>query len=365
MEAEQNYLFRHALVRDAAYELQLPRERASLHETAADVLEAVYASALQPVAHEIADHLNASGHQLERQRRFTDMAARYALDNHNHDEVVRLYRRLIEIGEPKQQIEAHQLLYGTLRAFRNDVVGAREHAFALWRLGRREGHVAAECTALNYLAGLEEPDRAKRLLRRSFRLARSSGAWMPAAIAIGNLGAIYREAGDLRRARRFIGRSIQIHRRSDHPVGEGFFLCALAGILHSEGDYEASLVAGRRGVEILEGLNARRYLATAYGHLATALDALKRFEESESVLATAEKLATDIQLHRELWKIQVHRALVALERERPEQALELWGRIRRRLTDSAQFDDLKVARSDLQKAGVRLKLLPPEAWLSE
>lgn len=39
MHAEDAYLFRHALLRDAAYQLQLPGERARLHALAVDVLE--------------------------------------------------------------------------------------------------------------------------------------------------------------------------------------------------------------------------------------------------------------------------------------------------------------------------------------
>ena len=42
MHAERAYLFRHALMREAAYQLQLPGDRARLHELAADALEALY-----------------------------------------------------------------------------------------------------------------------------------------------------------------------------------------------------------------------------------------------------------------------------------------------------------------------------------
>ena len=41
VSAEQAYLFRHAVVRDAAYDLQLPSERAQLHGLALDVLESL------------------------------------------------------------------------------------------------------------------------------------------------------------------------------------------------------------------------------------------------------------------------------------------------------------------------------------
>ena len=41
MKGEQVYLFRHALLRDAAYQLQLPGDRARLHGLAVEVIEEV------------------------------------------------------------------------------------------------------------------------------------------------------------------------------------------------------------------------------------------------------------------------------------------------------------------------------------
>ena len=42
MNAETAYLFRHAVLRDAAYGLQLPGDRAHLHRLALDILEEVF-----------------------------------------------------------------------------------------------------------------------------------------------------------------------------------------------------------------------------------------------------------------------------------------------------------------------------------
>lgn len=40
MNAEDAYLFRHALMRDAAYQMQMPGDRAKLHELAVYLIEA-------------------------------------------------------------------------------------------------------------------------------------------------------------------------------------------------------------------------------------------------------------------------------------------------------------------------------------
>lgn len=70
--AEQAYLFRHALVRDAAYELQLPRDRALLHGMVVDVFEQVVAARPElrdSTALAVADHaLNAAQLPDQQQR---------------------------------------------------------------------------------------------------------------------------------------------------------------------------------------------------------------------------------------------------------------------------------------------------------
>ncbi|MCC7509332.1 MAG: hypothetical protein IT464_08145 [Planctomycetes bacterium] len=361
--AEQAYLFRHALLRDAAYDLQLPAERALLHVRAAEVLEAVHADELDSAASEIAEHLRIAGSQPGREREYTVRGARHARDNYNHDVALRLYKRQCEIGTPNEVIEARQRLYGILRAHFNDKRGARQQALDLWRVGRRHGELEAVSHALNYLAGLERGARARRLLRRSFLLAKRARAWLPAALAVGNLGASY--AGELqhRRAQRLFRYSIRLHRRANNPLGEGFFLSALAGQQRQLGDLAAAYRSAAEGMAILEGLGAKRYLPTSYGHMATVLEALGRLEEAEKVLAAADQVAETIELRHELWKLRVHRAMVALERREPAQALAHWGTVVPMLVEAGEAHELEVARRDLRVAGERLNLLPPQAWV--
>lgn len=57
MHAETAYLFRHALMREAAYQLHPPADRAALHKLALEVLEQLLSpEALSELAEELADH---------------------------------------------------------------------------------------------------------------------------------------------------------------------------------------------------------------------------------------------------------------------------------------------------------------------
>ncbi|MCA8945583.1 MAG: hypothetical protein KDB29_05110 [Planctomycetes bacterium] len=61
MFAETAYLFRHGLLRDAAYELQPPNERGRLHQVALQIMESLFSAAdLEPLSIELAEHARLS-----------------------------------------------------------------------------------------------------------------------------------------------------------------------------------------------------------------------------------------------------------------------------------------------------------------
>ncbi|MCA8911638.1 MAG: hypothetical protein KDB82_08025 [Planctomycetes bacterium] len=108
MDAESYYAFRHALVREGAYQLLPPEQRSRLHELAMQSLEDLFADALDPVAHELADHAalargewqedNDSSARLKRlaaaETGYLRRAARYAQQAYRMEESIRLWDRL-------------------------------------------------------------------------------------------------------------------------------------------------------------------------------------------------------------------------------------------------------------------------------
>jgi tetratricopeptide (TPR) repeat protein len=103
--AETAYLFRHALVREGAYELQLPRDRARLHALALDVLEELLTDddLLDAAALELADHAGIAAQLEDQAQRYLQAEARhlqcaleYARRRYAHGNVIGAGRRLLE-----------------------------------------------------------------------------------------------------------------------------------------------------------------------------------------------------------------------------------------------------------------------------
>ncbi|MBE7490659.1 MAG: tetratricopeptide repeat protein [Planctomycetes bacterium] len=126
LSGETAYVFRHALLRDAAYQLQPLTLRAALHRAAADVMEQAFGPGddrLAPVAHELADHLalaiqgmpDAAADLGRRELRYLRLAARYAHKQTDFVTAEAFWRRALGRGESADdELETRLDLSGVL-----------------------------------------------------------------------------------------------------------------------------------------------------------------------------------------------------------------------------------------------------------
>ncbi|MCB9895825.1 MAG: hypothetical protein H6839_15365 [Planctomycetes bacterium] len=300
--AEQAYLFAHALVRDAAYDLQPPAERALQHLCAARAMESLHPggdTALAPVAVEIADHLRLAAVSGEgdpdAERRFCRLGGEHASRTHDHAAVVRMYGRLAEIGSDAEVAMSLQYLFIWTRQFVADRDAAFAHAMRLLRFARRIGYPGRVATALHYLAGFYSGEKHDRLNRRSFRIAYRARDWVPAGIALGNQGLQFGRDGDYRRAYRYTLRAIAIHRRGGNTAGVAFFLSQLSTTLLYMGKLHEALDAASEAVAQLNTLGRHtRYSSAALSCKAAVLLELERHEEAIELLAEARTIAEEM-----------------------------------------------------------------------
>ncbi|MBX3459100.1 MAG: hypothetical protein KF696_03910 [Planctomycetes bacterium] len=96
--AEANYLFRHALLRQAAYDLLPPTQRAAMHRAALELLEHT-APAIELAHHARAAQDGAAGPALAdlqaAEARWCDIAADHAIATFRNDEAARLLDRVL------------------------------------------------------------------------------------------------------------------------------------------------------------------------------------------------------------------------------------------------------------------------------
>ena len=91
-QPELEYLFRHALLQDTAYESLLKQERRSLHQVVGMALEELYPDRLGEMAAVLARHFEQAG-DTDKAVDYLAAAAKFAIDRNAITEAYELYSR--------------------------------------------------------------------------------------------------------------------------------------------------------------------------------------------------------------------------------------------------------------------------------
>lgn len=234
IDAEYAYLFRHALLRSAAYELQLPSERARLHRLALEIIEDQFVdeSVLASIASELAAHAELAALDTTLQPaqaasvhasmvRYLLIAARHANNNHQLNEATNLYERLaqalppgpgridaeIEIGSLHSHMGRHKQSQEVLQT-------ARENALAI-------GEAAlAERAAVGLLGALQAShDHAAvdALMPELRQICESGAEAFTRASALRALGVVMQDRAETQAGLKLHLQAAAIHRELGHP----------------------------------------------------------------------------------------------------------------------------------------------------
>ncbi len=121
--SQLRYLFNHALLRDAAYKMQVRARRQALHQLAAEALTAVYGDDLSPHYGELAYHTEQAG-MIEQARHFLEQAGDVACAAYQNSQAIDYYGRALNLT-PDTDLEAQYRLL-LAREGLYDLQGKRE-----------------------------------------------------------------------------------------------------------------------------------------------------------------------------------------------------------------------------------------------
>ena len=91
-----HYLFKHVLLRDVAYDIQMRSRLRELHRRAAEAIETLYADDLAPYYADLAYHYGQAELD-EQERRYAFLAGKQAASEYANEAAVRLLSRALEL----------------------------------------------------------------------------------------------------------------------------------------------------------------------------------------------------------------------------------------------------------------------------
>jgi tetratricopeptide (TPR) repeat protein len=405
VNAESAYLFRHALLRDAAYQLQLPSDRAKLHALAFETIEAIHGGRapdpppldgaidapfkphpIDECAEELADHIQLAprnARQAALCRLYLRRAAETAERNYRNHAARRLFEVLAERlegaarGEALRRAADMALFCGNPK----EAIPLLEQAIHCQRVaGRRE----LEARAVGCLAGLYKDmgsvAPAESNYRTALALARAVGDRKTEGVTLANLANLCWEDARLEEAENFHKAAEAIHREVRNVQSLGIVKANLAGIYHVTGRLELAVAAYQEALALLDRNTARLQRGVILQNYALLQKSMGHMSHAERDLKAA------IVIHRECGNLRSegnslgNLAAIYRETARPAaaeaayvRALEILrdcGRPRfesNHLCDYAllllETDRPQAARSAWQRAQTLLRSLAGEAEL--
>ncbi|HUF39333.1 MAG TPA: adenylate/guanylate cyclase domain-containing protein [Anaerolineales bacterium] len=251
---EREYMFRHVLTQEAAYNTMLLRRRRIFHQRTGEVMESLFGDHLEEQAALLAHHFMRAGN-AERALRYATLAAEHAARLHANMEAIVHYGKALEIAgatEPEDDPDAAETLIRLLRG----------RASAYETLGNFNQALADLETALGYAGTTHSQEDDWQI-----------------ALDLGRLWA----SRDYQRAGKFYERSLEIARALGDPA-------LLAPSLNRVGNWYANLerpgegiVFHKEALDLLETAGDEQGLAETLdllgmaSHLAGNLEAGNRY----------------------------------------------------------------------------------------
>jgi predicted ATPase/class 3 adenylate cyclase len=289
----REYTFKHAIVREVAYDTVLKRERRAFHGFIAEWLLARGGERSREHLGLLADHLEASG-QGARAATCLRRAAEEALSLFAHAEARAFLERALALSSEENVSERYAIVAARERV--HAILGERREQrldlenMEAWaeRLGDDRRRTEAALRLALYAVEVGEFALGEQAVQRAIRLAQQQGDVASEALAHLSWGRMLRHLkGEFTAARGHFERSLALAESARLPQVEVESLLNLSATMHEGGDLSASLPPIQRVIPFCQSLgdrwleySARRYLAYVRKSLGDFAAARAGFEQT-------------------------------------------------------------------------------------
>jgi tetratricopeptide (TPR) repeat protein len=352
---ELEYLFRHALVQDAAYGSLIKPERRQLHRTVAETIERMYPDRLDELSAVLAHHY-AGADERDRAVEYARRAARHAESRFAYEEAIFQLRSafdLIGIDGPVEMrlavlenlADVHALLKEGAEA-----IAVYQHALEIWRSQpdpdrtvelRLHRKIVEAISAMRFSGGYDRVralvpvvDESRAFLREALQLGESQPSHaerVRALTALAREAYLIEEPANWDAAERYARAAVAMGEQLDDPVGLSSALDALAsanlarGLLRDQADValrRLKLVRDPRFGDVREQVRALNLAGGALmliGEYAPAMPYLLEAESLGDHIRAVDLQVQSLSLQSQCWfRLDRWDEMFAIEDKRSE-----------------------------------------------
>lgn len=290
--SELRYIFRHSLLREAAYSMQLRTRLQQLHRQIAEAMEHLYPDKLEERYVDLAFHYEQAG-VFGKTCDYLRKAADYARRNFQNQQALEFYEKLLTKLEEKSD-SAHQIRTLISKGRVLELIGEWEKCEAVYRealmLAKKLRDILLLGTTHNSLGQVlllkGDYDDAQDRLQTAERLFESVEDLSGIVKVKGNLGNLYFRQGAYDQAQQYFQESISIGRKLDPPQIDARIVANLGLTYMNRGEFQEGIRQQKEQLHICESnkdkqgcATIRTYMGIVYLEQGDYDSALKSFEQ--------------------------------------------------------------------------------------
>jgi tetratricopeptide (TPR) repeat protein len=270
--SEVRYIFRHALLRDAAYDMQLRARLRELHRLAGKAIEQVYAHDLAPYYADLAYHYGRA-EEVEGERLYARLAGEQAASQFANVEAVRYLSRALELTPEDDPLGRYSLLLAREKVhdLRGDREAQAQDLQALMALAEASNddrqQAGAGLRQAHYAHVTSDWPAAITTAQRVVTLAQASGDARGEAEGCLQCGQSLTMQGDLAAARQQIEQSLALARIGGMQRLEAQGLRSLGVVHWYLGDFTRAGACFEGSLQICRQVGDRQAEGAAVGNL--------------------------------------------------------------------------------------------------
>jgi predicted ATPase/class 3 adenylate cyclase len=305
---ELRYIFKHSLLREAVYSMQVSTRLKELHRLIAEAIETLYADNIQQRYLDLAFHYEQADIPVKTQY-YWEKAADFARRNFQNQAAIKHYSKLLRalpeneeririlqikgqllerVGEwykakdtyeealniarelnNKKQLGYTNNSYGKLLLLQGNYEDARLHlevaATFFEFLDDREGMSQVYGSLGNLFFRQGSYEDAKAYLIQSINLARASDKIYPDPKIVANLGLTYMNQANYEEGIRWQEEGIALSKERNDQLGLADLHTSLGILYFEKGDYDKSLRCHQHGLQLGEELGEKQTVAISIG----------------------------------------------------------------------------------------------------
>jgi tetratricopeptide (TPR) repeat protein len=382
--AESAYVFRHALVRDAAYQLQLPSDRAQLHALAFELIERAFggrapapmrragSTGMTPphptdvAALELAEHAhNAAGTDFsDLHRLYLHRAALHATRHYHNEVAMRCWRQLGELVSGRDKIDALSHV-GKLAGPMGRANEAQEAFTAALEIARELNDHELESLLLNDLGTVYRDtgrrEEAALAFEQALAINRDAGLKNAEGHTLVCIASLHHIAHEYNDAHKLVSRALQLFRETGDKRKEASALDMTGLVCVETGRPEQAETSFKQGMAIQQEVGDRFGEGITQGNLAFLYYRTGRLEEAHEGFRAALAIHKQVGNRRFEGMTWCDDALCLLALNRPDEAREAWDNGVAILTEAGDLIILSCSTRDMHEACQRAGIPPFKA----